>query len=115
MTQQIMRRHSDSEADDRPAGAPYACPFWLVNLAQAIHPMSSQEEFVPIKIMTTLALVALMTTASAQTSQEREAFLVAAGEGYAHVPPDFAEFSAEVSSRADSLEAATRDHTERTA
>ena len=70
----------------------------------------------PKTMMAALAVAALVTAAaSAQPNQEREAFLVATGEGYAHIPPDFAEFGAEVTTRADTLDAATKDHRERTA
>ncbi len=70
----------------------------------------------PKRMMAALAVAALVTAAaSAQPGQEVKSFLVATGEGYAHIPPDFAEFSAEVISRAETLDAATKDHKDRAA
>jgi hypothetical protein len=70
---------------------------------------------VPVRIVAALAVAALATVASAQPPSQREAFLVATGEGYTHTPPDFAEFSAEVTSRGETLEEATKEHKERAA
>ena len=68
-----------------------------------------------IRIVSAFAVVALVTAASAQSAPEREPFLVATGEGHSHVPPDYAEFNAEVTSRAETFDAATKEHKERTA
>jgi uncharacterized protein YggE len=68
----------------------------------------------PIRIVFAIAVIALVTAASAQPDQDREAFLVATGEGHANVAPDFAEFSAEVTTRAETFDAATKEHKERT-
>jgi uncharacterized protein YggE len=63
------------------------------------------------------ALMVAMTacTAYAQTPPAREPFITVAGEGHVNVAPDYAEFFAEVTTRAESLEATTRLHTERAA
>jgi uncharacterized protein len=56
-------------------------------------------------------------THAQQTPPPRDpfAFISVAGEGQVNVAPDYAEFFADVSTRADSLEAATKLHTERAA
>jgi uncharacterized protein len=51
----------------------------------------------------------------AQTTPARESFIAVAGEGHVNVAPDYAEFFADVVTRGDSLEAATRLHTDRAA
>ncbi len=57
------------------------------------------------------------TTYAQQAPPPREptAFISVAGEGQVNVAPDYAEFFADVSTRADSLDAATKQHTERAA
>ena len=64
------------------------------------------------------ALIATMLAGAAyaqQTTPTREPFITVAGEGHVNVPPEFAEFFAEVVTRGDGLEAATRQHTDRAA
>lgn len=52
-------------------------------------------------------------TAYAQTAPARDTFIAVAGEGRVNVAPDYAEFFADVSTRGDSLDAATKQHTDR--
>jgi uncharacterized protein YggE len=64
-----------------------------------------------MRIAAALLLATLACAANAQTLP----FITVSGEGHANVAPEFAEFSAEVITRADSLEAATQKHSERAA
>ena len=66
-----------------------------------------------MRILAVLLMAVLAGAAGAQTVSEP--FLTTTGEGHVHVPPDYAEFTAEVVTRVDSLEAATQKHTERAA
>jgi uncharacterized protein YggE len=68
-----------------------------------------------MRIAAALILATIAGAAHAQTTPTRDAFIAVAGEGHVNVAPEFAEFFAEVITRADSLEAATKQHTERTA
>jgi uncharacterized protein len=56
-----------------------------------------------------------VSAAHAQTTPARESFISVAGEGHVNVAPDYAEFFADVVTRGESLEAATRLHTDRAA
>lgn len=62
-----------------------------------------------------LMITMIVGAAYAQTAPSREAFITVAGEGHVNIAPEFAEFFADVVTRADSLEAATRQHGERAA
>lgn len=66
-------------------------------------------------IAVALILATVTGAAHAQTAPTRDTFIAVAGEGRVDVAPEFAEFFADVVTRAESLEAATRQHTERTA
>ena len=68
-----------------------------------------------MRIAAALILAMIVGAAYAQTAPMREASITVAGEGRANIAPDFAEFFADVVTRAESLEAATRQHTERAA
>jgi uncharacterized protein YggE len=67
-----------------------------------------------MRIVAALMMALMAAVANAQTAP-REAFITVSGEGHMNVPPEFAEFFADVITRAESLEAATRQHTERAA
>ena len=67
-----------------------------------------------MRIAAALMIALTAAVANAQTAP-REAFITVSGEGHVNVPPEFAEFFADVVTRAESLEAATRQHTERAA
>jgi len=67
-----------------------------------------------MRIAAALIVTMLVGTAYAQTTPSRESFITVAGEGHVNVTPEFAEFFAEVVTRGDSLDGATRQHTERT-
>lgn len=68
-----------------------------------------------MQIAAALMAACLVGTAAAQTAPAAESFLTITGDAQVHVPPDFAECSAEVVTRVESLEAATHKHTERAA
>ena len=68
-----------------------------------------------MRIAVALILAMVAGAAHAQTTPTRDTFIAVAGEGRVNVAPEFAEFFADVVTRADSLEAATKQHTERTA
>jgi uncharacterized protein YggE len=68
-----------------------------------------------MRIAAALIVTLLVGAAHAQTTPARDPFITVAGEGRVNVAPEFAEFFAEVITRGDSLEAATRQHTERAA
>jgi uncharacterized protein YggE len=69
-----------------------------------------------MRIAAALVLAIAMTGAvHAQTTPARESFIAVAGEGHVNVAPDYAEFFADVVTRGDSLESATRLHTDRAA
>jgi len=61
----------------------------------------------------TALMLACLVGATGHATQASEPFLAIAGAAHVHVPPDHAEFSAEVVTRVDSLEAATQKHTPR--
>jgi uncharacterized protein YggE len=67
------------------------------------------------RLAVALILATITGTAYAQTTPTRDAFIAVAGEGRVNVAPEFAEFFADVVTRAESLETATKQHTERTA
>lgn len=67
-----------------------------------------------MRIAAALIATMLVGAAYAQTAPSRESFITVAGEGHVNVAPEFAEFFAEVVTRGDSLDGATRQHTERT-
>jgi uncharacterized protein YggE len=73
------------------------------------------QEILAMRIAAALMLAMIVGVAYAQTAPVREASITVAGEGRANIAPDFAEFFADVVTRAESLEAATRQHTERAA
>jgi uncharacterized protein YggE len=66
-------------------------------------------------IATMLVGAAQISEAHAQTTPARESFITVAAEGHVNVAPDYAEFFADVVTRGESLEAATRLHTDRAA
>jgi uncharacterized protein len=66
-----------------------------------------------MRIVAGLIIAMAVGAAYAQTTPARESFITVAGEGRVNVAPDFAEFFAEVTTRGESLEATTRQHTER--
>ena len=68
-----------------------------------------------MRIAVALDLTTIAGAAHAQTAPTRDAFIAVAGEGHVNVAPEFAEFFADVVTRGDSLEAATRQHTDRAA
>ena len=68
-----------------------------------------------MRIAAALIATMLVGAAYAQTPPARDSFITVAGEGHVNVAPEFAEFFAEVITRGDSLEAATRQHTDRAA
>jgi uncharacterized protein len=68
-----------------------------------------------MRIVAALIATMLVGAAYAQTTPTRESFITVAGEGHVNVAPEFAEFFADVVTRGDSLEAATRQHTDRAA
>ena len=68
-----------------------------------------------MRLAVALILATIAGAAHAQTTPTRDAFIAVAGEGHVNVAPEFAEFFADVTTRAESLEAATKQHTERTA
>jgi uncharacterized protein YggE len=68
-----------------------------------------------MRIAAALILATITGAAHAQTAPTRDAFIAVAGEGQVNVAPDYAEFFADVVTRGDSLEAATRLHTDRAA
>jgi len=59
-----------------------------------------------------LTIATLANAAQAQPTA-RDPFITVAGEGRVNVAPDYAEFFADVVTRADSLQAATQQHTQR--
>jgi uncharacterized protein len=67
-----------------------------------------------MRIAAALIVTMMVGAAYAQTTPSRESFITVAGEGHVNVAPDFAEFFADVVTRGESLDAATRQHTERT-
>ncbi|MPZ36985.1 MAG: DUF541 domain-containing protein [Rhizobiales bacterium] len=68
-----------------------------------------------MRIAAALMIAMTACTAYAQTPPPREAFISVAGEGRVNVAPEYAEFFADVSTRAETLEAATKRHTDRAA
>jgi uncharacterized protein YggE len=68
-----------------------------------------------MRLAVALILATIAGAAHAQTTPTHDAFIAVAGEGHVNVAPEFAEFFADVTTRAESLEAATKQHTERTA
>jgi uncharacterized protein YggE len=68
-----------------------------------------------MRLAVALILTTIAGAAHAQTTPTRDAFIAVAGEGHVNVAPEFAEFFADVITRGESLEAATKLHTERTA
>jgi uncharacterized protein YggE len=60
-------------------------------------------------------IIALMAAAANAQTASREGSITVAGEGRVNVAPDFAEFYADVVTRAETLDAATRQHTDRAA
>jgi uncharacterized protein len=68
-----------------------------------------------MRLAVALILTTIAGAAHAQTTPTRDAFIAVAGEGHVNVAPEFAEFFADVVTRGDSLEAATRLHTDRAA
>ena len=67
-----------------------------------------------MRIAAALIVTMIVGAAYAQTTPSRESFITVAGEGHVNVAPEFAEFFAEVVTRGDSLDGATKQHTERT-
>jgi uncharacterized protein len=68
-----------------------------------------------MRIAAALILATIAGAAHAQTTPSRDAFIAVAGEGHVNVAPDYAEFFADVVTRGESLDAATRLHTDRAA
>ncbi|MBX9777216.1 MAG: SIMPL domain-containing protein [Xanthobacteraceae bacterium] len=68
-----------------------------------------------MRIAAALIATMLVGAAYAQTTPARESFISVAGEGHVNVAPDYAEFFVDVVTRGESLEAATRLHTDRAA
>ena len=68
-----------------------------------------------MRLAVALILAAIGGAAHGQTAPTRDAFIAVAGEGRVNVAPDHAEFFADVVRGNDSLEAATRLHTDRAA
>jgi uncharacterized protein len=68
-----------------------------------------------MRIAAALILATIAGAAYAQTTPSRDAFIAVAGEGHVNVAPDYAEFFADVVTRGESLDAATRLHTDRAA
>ena len=68
-----------------------------------------------MRIAAAVMIAMTACTAHAQTTPTRDAFITVAGEGHVNVAPEYAEFFADVTTRAESLEAATKQHTERAA
>jgi uncharacterized protein YggE len=66
-------------------------------------------------IATMLVGAAQVGTAHTQTTPARESFISVAGEGHVNIAPEYAEFFADVVTRGESLEAATRLHNDRAA
>ncbi len=62
-----------------------------------------------------VVFMAMLTSGANAQTAAREPFITVNGEGRVNVPPDYAEFFADLVTRADSLEIATRQHTERAA
>jgi uncharacterized protein YggE len=60
-----------------------------------------------------VVFLAMLTGAVNAQPGAREPFITVAGEGRVNVAPDYAEFFADVVTRADSLEATTQQHTQR--
>jgi len=67
-----------------------------------------------MRIAAALIATMLVGAAYAQTVPTRESFITVAGEGHVNVAPEFAEFFADVVTRGESLDAATKQHTDRT-
>ena len=67
-----------------------------------------------MRIVAALIATMLVGAAYAQTTPTRESFITVAGEGHVNVAPEFAEFFAEVVTRGESLDGATKQHTDRT-
>src|SRR5262245_60005555 len=67
-----------------------------------------------MRIVAALIATMLDGAAHAQTAPTRESFITVAGECHVNVAPEFAEFFADVVTRGDTLDAATKQHTERT-
>lgn len=68
-----------------------------------------------MRIAAALMIAMIAGAANAQTAPTRESFITVAGEGRVNVAPEFAEFFADVVTRGESLDAATKRHTERAA
>ena len=68
-----------------------------------------------MRIAVAFVVAMIAGAAYAQTAPTRESFITVAGEGRVDVAPEFAEFFADVVTRGESLEAATKQHTERAA
>lgn len=66
-----------------------------------------------MRIAAALVITTLAGAAYAQTAPTRDSFITVAGEGHVNVAPEFAEFFADVVTRGESLEAATKQHTDR--
>jgi uncharacterized protein len=68
-----------------------------------------------MRIAAALIATMIVGAAYAQITPVRESFITVAGEGRVDVAPEFAEFFADVVTRGENLEAATKQHTERAA
>jgi uncharacterized protein len=68
-----------------------------------------------MRIAAALIATMIVGAAYAQTTPGRESFITVAGEGRVNVAPEFAEFFADVVTRGESLDAATKQHSERAA
>ena len=68
-----------------------------------------------MRVAVAFVVAMIAGAAYAQTAPTRESFITVAGEGRVDVAPEFAEFFADVVTRGESLEAATKQHTERAA
>lgn len=67
----------------------------------------------PQSLRATAALLIALLAGAAHAQEPPPASITVSGDGHAHVAPDFAEFSPEVITRAETLEAATQKHGER--
>jgi uncharacterized protein YggE len=66
-----------------------------------------------MRIAAVLTMAILAGAAHAQSAPATEPFISIAGAAHVHVAPDYAEFSADVVTRVEGLEAATQKHTPR--
>jgi uncharacterized protein YggE len=68
-----------------------------------------------MRIAAALIVTLIVGAAYAQTAPSRESFITVAGEGHVNLAPEYAEFFADVVTRGETLEAATKQHTDRAA